>query len=65
MYIDSDGKPLTDQSQNGHLAAGVPGTIAGLFESANKKPPFKTDPASHIDLAEESLFSPRPGSEKI
>ncbi|MCG2617297.1 gamma-glutamyltransferase [Terrimonas sp. NA20] len=34
MYIDSAGNPRTDKSQNGHLASGVPGTVAGLFESA-------------------------------
>jgi len=33
MYLDSDGKPQFQNSQNGHLSAGVPGTIAGLFES--------------------------------
>lgn len=34
MYIDSTGVARTDKSQDGHLASGVPGTIAGLFESA-------------------------------
>src|SRR5207342_704997 len=34
MYIDSAGVARTDKSQDGHLASGVPGTIAGLFESA-------------------------------
>ena len=34
MYIDSMGIARTDKSQDGHLASGVPGTIAGLFESA-------------------------------
>lgn len=53
MYIDSDGKPRTDQSQNGHLAAGVPGTIAGLFESAKYgKLPFQKLIQPAIDLAE-------------
>lgn len=32
MYLDSLGEP-TDKSVAGHLAAGVPGTVAGLFES--------------------------------
>jgi gamma-glutamyltranspeptidase / glutathione hydrolase len=31
MYLDKDGNPQLMLSQNGHLAAGVPGTIAGLF----------------------------------
>lgn len=34
MYIDSKtGKANTRLSQNGHLAAGVPGTVAGIFAS--------------------------------
>ena len=31
MYLDSNGNPLMHLSQDGHLASGVPGTIAGLF----------------------------------
>ncbi len=34
MYIDSLGNARTDQSQDGHLSSGIPGTIAGLFASA-------------------------------
>ncbi|HKO82900.1 MAG TPA: gamma-glutamyltransferase, partial [Chitinophagaceae bacterium] len=34
MYIDSAGEARTDKSQDGHLACGVPGTVAGLFASA-------------------------------
>ncbi len=30
MYLDNTGNANTDISQNGHLASGVPGTIAGL-----------------------------------
>jgi gamma-glutamyltranspeptidase / glutathione hydrolase len=33
MYIDDAGSARTDQSQYGHLSAGVPGTVAGLFEA--------------------------------
>lgn len=33
MYLDSMGNPKLSLSQDGHLAAGVPGTIAGLFAS--------------------------------
>lgn len=33
MYLDKDGNPLLNLSQNGHLASGVPGTVAGLFAS--------------------------------
>jgi gamma-glutamyltranspeptidase / glutathione hydrolase len=31
MYLDSAGNPITDLSMEGHLASGVPGTVAGLF----------------------------------
>lgn len=31
MYLDSAGNPQMHLSQDGHLAAGVPGTVAGLF----------------------------------
>ena len=33
MYLDSAGKALGHLSLNGHLAAGVPGTVAGLYAS--------------------------------
>ncbi len=35
MYLDAQGK-LTDQSLNGHLAAGVPGSVAGLAEAQRR-----------------------------
>lgn len=31
MYLDKDGNPIPELSQHGHLASGVPGTVAGLF----------------------------------
>jgi gamma-glutamyltranspeptidase / glutathione hydrolase len=31
MYLDQDGTPRTDKSQQGHLASGVPGSVAGIF----------------------------------
>ncbi|MGZ8561950.1 MAG: gamma-glutamyltransferase, partial [Flavisolibacter sp.] len=34
MYLDADGKVIEGKSINGHLSSGVPGTVAGLFESA-------------------------------
>ncbi|MEJ7675532.1 MAG: hypothetical protein WKF59_23215 [Chitinophagaceae bacterium] len=38
-----DGNPQLNLSQNGHLAAGVPGTVAGIFASMKyAKLPFKT-----------------------
>lgn len=33
MYLDASGKANTTLSQEGHLAAGVPGTVAGIFAS--------------------------------
>jgi len=33
MYLDDKGNPQLELSQNGHLASGVPGTVAGLFTS--------------------------------
>lgn len=33
MYLDSAGNPVMERSQRGHLSAGVPGTVAGLFAS--------------------------------
>lgn len=33
MYLDAAGNPMMELSQDGHLAAGVPGTIAGIFAS--------------------------------
>lgn len=33
MYLDKDGNALLEKSQNGHLSAGVPGTVAGLFKT--------------------------------
>ena len=31
MYLDANGNPQMHLSQDGHLAAGVPGTIAGYL----------------------------------
>ncbi|MET6998186.1 gamma-glutamyltransferase [Chitinophaga defluvii] len=33
MYLDAQGNANTTLSQDGHLAAGIPGTVAGLFAS--------------------------------
>ncbi len=33
MYLDAAGKPIADASLVGHRAAGVPGTVAGLWEA--------------------------------
>jgi len=53
MYIDSSGKARTDWSQNGHLACGVPGTIAGMFTAHRYGHlPFADLIQPAIDLAE-------------
>ena len=53
MYIDSTGKARTDWSQSGHLACGVPGTIAGMFAAHRYgRLPFATLIQPAIDLAE-------------
>jgi gamma-glutamyltranspeptidase / glutathione hydrolase len=36
MYLDDMGNALTDKSQFGHLAAGVPGTVHGMVTAFNK-----------------------------
>ena len=52
MYIDPDGKARTDKSQDGHLASGIPGTVAGIFASYKyAKLPFVKLIQPAIDLA--------------
>ncbi len=36
MYLDGNGNPITEKSTEGHLAAGVPGTVAGMEELHKK-----------------------------
>ncbi len=56
MYIDAAGKANTRLSQNGHLAAGVPGAVAGLFEAHQyAKLPMATLIAPAIALAEKGF----------
>jgi gamma-glutamyltranspeptidase/glutathione hydrolase len=56
MYLDEKGNARTDLSQNGHLAAGVPGTVAGLFASHQyAKLPFSKLIQPAIDLAEKGF----------
>lgn len=57
MYIDQNGVARTDKSQAGHLAGGVPGTVAGLFASIQyAKLPFKQLIQPAIDLAEKGFM---------
>ena len=56
MYLDSAGNAQLKLSQDGHLAAGVPGTIAGLFASYKyAKLSFTVLIQPAIDLAEKGF----------
>ncbi|MBO9732014.1 MAG: gamma-glutamyltransferase [Chitinophaga sp.] len=56
MYLDSLGQPITQLSLDGHLAAGIPGTVAGLFASMKyAKLPFSKLIAPAIRLAEKGF----------
>jgi gamma-glutamyltranspeptidase / glutathione hydrolase len=56
MYLDPKGEALMEKSQNGHLAAGVPGTVAGLFASMKyAKLPFSKLIQPAIQLAEKGF----------
>jgi len=53
MYLDAAGNARTDLSQNGHLASGVPGVIAGIFaELKYARLPLAKLIQPAIDLAE-------------
>lgn len=57
MYLDDNGNPITDLSLYGSLAAGVPGSVAGM-EEAHKKYgslPWKQLLQPAIDLAEKGF----------
>jgi len=56
MYLDDKGNAQMNLSQDGHLASGIPGTIAGLFASMKyAKLPFKKLIQPAIDLAEKGF----------
>jgi gamma-glutamyltranspeptidase/glutathione hydrolase len=56
MYLDKNGNVVAGKSVNGHLSSGIPGTIAGLFESARYgKLSFKKLIQPAIDLAEKGF----------
>lgn len=56
MFLDKDGQP-TDRSLVGHLASGVPGAVAGLWELHKKygKKPWKELVAPAIALARDGF----------
>jgi gamma-glutamyltranspeptidase / glutathione hydrolase len=56
MYLDTQQNVVPGKSENGHLSAGVPGSVAGIFASyAYAKLPFKTLIQPAIDLAEKGF----------
>jgi gamma-glutamyltranspeptidase/glutathione hydrolase len=56
MYLDKNGNPQSELSENGHLSSGVPGTVAGLFATMKyAKLPFKELIQPAIDLAEKGF----------
>ncbi len=57
MYLDAQGKVRPNASLEGHLAAGVPGTISGLAAAHRKygKLPWRTVVAPSIRLAREGF----------
>jgi gamma-glutamyltranspeptidase/glutathione hydrolase len=56
MYLDKNGNPQAALSITGHLASGIPGTIAGLFATMDyAKLPFKQLIQPAIDLAEKGF----------
>ena len=53
MYLDKDGNPQMNLSQDGHLASGIPGSVAGLFTAMQYATlPFSTLIQPAIELAE-------------
>lgn len=56
MYVDKNGKANTDISQNGRLAVGVPGSVAGFFATLKYcKLPMEKLIQPAIDLAEKGF----------
>ncbi len=56
MYLDKKGKANTDLSQNGRLAVGIPGSIAGFFATLkHAKLPMEKLIQPAIDLAEKGF----------
>jgi gamma-glutamyltranspeptidase/glutathione hydrolase len=58
MYLDAQGKVIANASLEGHLAAGVPGTIAGLAAAHRKygKLPWNTVVRPAIELAQQGFI---------
>ena len=60
MYLDANGEVIGEASLTGHKAAGVPGTVAGLWEAHRRfgRLPWKALVAPAIKLAEEGFVVP-------
>jgi len=60
MYLDANGKVIPDSSLVGHRAAGIPGTVAGLFELHKKygSKPWKSLLQPAIKLARDGYTPP-------
>ena len=57
MYLDGNGNVVEGKSINGHLSSGVPGTMAGLFETMKYASlPFEKLIQPAIDLAENGFL---------
>ena len=53
MYLDKNGNPQMNLSQDGHLASGIPGSVAGFFAAMQYATlPFTTLIQPAIELAE-------------
>ncbi|OWK75238.1 gamma-glutamyltransferase [Flavobacteriaceae bacterium JJC] len=56
MYLDKNGKANTDLSQNGRLAVGIPGSVAGFYATLkHAKLPMEKLIQPAIDLAEKGF----------
>lgn len=57
MYLDKDGNVIPGLSISGHLAAGVPGTVDGLFTAHQRfgKLPWKEVVQPAVDLAQNGI----------
>ena len=56
MYLDKEGNPRLNLSQDGHLASGTPGSVAGIFAAMKYALlPFKTLIQPAIELAEKGF----------
>lgn len=56
MYLDASGNAELSKSQHGHLAAGVPGAVAGIFAAyKHARLPFKMLIQPSIELAEKGF----------